>query len=127
MISSLFIKGDKVLTKNSAFPYQVSAVNILSTGESEYELSDSLSVVKLNHVKEFELLFNDINHAVMLRDIEFSFHESDLYIPKNEVTEKIIEHYTFKNNVTTFHSQTDESIWYDVPFSYNEFWAKKKG
>ena len=44
-------------------------------------------------------------------------HASDIYTLKNEITEKIISMYEFKNNVTCFISQIDNKTWYEIPFA----------
>lgn len=46
---------------------------------------------------------------------------SDLYVKKTDITEKIINEYEFKRNVTTFKSEIDSKIWYDIPFGYSEY------
>jgi hypothetical protein len=56
--------------------------------------------------------------------IETDHHESDLYIPVTEATMALIKAYEFKTNVTTFISQIDKKLWYDVPFGYMPFWEK---
>lgn len=66
-----------------------------------------------------------IFEMVKEKGIEFDNHESDLYIPKNEVTESLISVYDFKETVKTFRSQKDGKTWYDIPFAYDPFWEKK--
>ena len=57
---------------------------------------------------------------------EISNHESDLYVLKNSISEKFISSYEYKQNVTTFRSQIDNKIWYDIPFGYMvEHYAKR--
>lgn len=57
---------------------------------------------------------------------EIDTHESDLYVIKNEISEKWLYDYEFKNNVTTFTDSFNE-LWYDIPFGYaNEYAYKKK-
>lgn len=54
-------------------------------------------------------------------------HESDLYVLKNDISMAWLESYEFKASVTTFRSQIDNQIWYDIPFGYaNEYYAKRK-
>ena len=57
--------------------------------------------------------------------IEFDNHESDLYIPANEVTTKLIDAYDFKQNVTKFRNESNGKQWYDIPFAYDTFWNNK--
>jgi hypothetical protein len=51
-------------------------------------------------------------------------HESDLYVPCTQETEKLIEDYECKVNVSRFTSQVDGKRWFDVPFGYIPFWDK---
>ena len=71
---------------------------------------------------------NELWEQVKGLGIEHSNHASDLYIPVNEVTKKLIAEYEFKKNVTRFINNIDGKPWYDVPFAYGPFWenvAKK--
>ncbi len=54
--------------------------------------------------------------------IDIGYHESDLYIPVNEITQALIAQYDFKSSVIPFISQIDGMRWYDVPFAYLPFW-----
>lgn len=51
-------------------------------------------------------------------------HESDLYIPVNDVTKSLIGEYEYKSNVKQFVSQIDGRLWFDIPFGYTPFWNK---
>ena len=57
--------------------------------------------------------------------VEVDNHESDLYVPDNEVTRKIIEGYEFKGNCSRFRNAVDGEIWVDIPFSYDPWWDYK--
>jgi len=62
-----------------------------------------------------------------MRPEEISNHESDLYVLKNKISEKFVLEYKFKQNVSTFISQIDKEIWYDIPFGYMpEHYAQRK-
>lgn len=50
---------------------------------------------------------------------------SDLHVLKNATSEKFINEYEFKNNVTTFRSEIDNLIWYDIPFAYTEYYKER--
>jgi len=56
-------------------------------------------------------------------------HESDLYVPKNEVTSEIIHKAMregeLKSFVDIFMSERDNEWWYDIPFAYQPFWNEK--
>ena len=53
-----------------------------------------------------------------------SNHASDLYIKVTDTSTVLIEDYPYKNNVVTFTSNIDNTLWYDVPFAYDPFWDK---
>lgn len=50
--------------------------------------------------------------------------ESDLYIKKTPESTKLIAEYEFKSCVTTFRSDIDGCIWYDIPFAYAPYWEE---
>jgi hypothetical protein len=51
--------------------------------------------------------------------IPFDHHESDLYIPANEQTCVLLDNMVRKPfGITTFVSQIDGKLWYDIPFAY---------
>lgn len=125
-MKNVFQRGDLVSVEGKTLSYEIEEKNLSEDGEFFYNLKDLLGASFLLGINEKFISFKDINKAVKLRGIDFDSHESDLYIPKNEITEKIIEHYNFKNNVTEFISQIDNCTWYDIPFAFNDFWEKKK-
>jgi hypothetical protein len=51
-------------------------------------------------------------------------YQSDLYLKKDAVSQKLVESYEFKQSVTTFISQIDRELWYDIPFAYSPYWEK---
>jgi len=59
--------------------------------------------------------------------IQFSTHASDLYIPVNAQTQKLISQYEHKEIVTRFISQIDKKSWFDIPFAYKPWWDAKCG
>lgn len=63
-----------------------------------------------------------------MKETEIDNHESDLYVLKNEVTEKWLKGYEHKQNVKSFISETDGKQWYEIPFGYMpEHYAMTKG
>ena len=56
--------------------------------------------------------------------IEIKAHESDLYIPVNDTTKKLVDRYEFKCNVIVFHSHG--TMWYEIPFAYTPFWENRQ-
>ena len=66
---------------------------------------------------------NNLYDEVIELDINHDNHESDLYLPVNDITKKLlIKH---GGLVSTFISQIDGKQWFDVPFQYMPFWDKK--
>ena len=49
---------------------------------------------------------------------DIAHHCSDLYLKVNAISEKIVNEYEYKNNVTMFIDQIDRVLWYDIPFAY---------
>lgn len=64
-----------------------------------------------------------IYNQCKLLGIETDGHESDLYVKKTPVSEAIVGEYEYKNSVKEFH--TDNDWWYEIPFAFDPFWAKK--
>ncbi len=63
-----------------------------------------------------------IYEQVVEAGIEYTNHESDLYVPINEQTKKLVDEYIFKNSVTTFVDQVTGKPSYDIPFAYDPWW-----
>ena len=59
---------------------------------------------------------------------EIDNHYSDLYVLKNDISTKFVNglYADQKRNVTTFVSQIDKKVWYDMPFMYEEYYEKRK-
>jgi hypothetical protein len=57
--------------------------------------------------------------------VEIASHESDLYVPANEITDAIIREYEFKNQVTPFFDNITRTRWYDIPFAFEPYWITK--
>ena len=56
--------------------------------------------------------------------VDIASHETDLYVPVNDTTRKIISEYKFRSIVTTFKNQIDGKQWYDIPFAYLPAWRQ---
>lgn len=121
--NALFIKGDKVKWDGHQDEYTVKTV-FFDMGV-RYSLLSKDGVECGGRVFENELKFSSLYDAAKRRDVEIDSHESDLYVPVNEVTKKLVENYEFSRNVTTFVSQIDNKSWYDVPFGYIPYWEEK--
>ena len=65
---------------------------------------------------------------VVALNIPHDNHASDLYLPVNEVTRKLVSaaEYPHACNVTTFISQIDKRQWFDVPFAYEPYWQARQ-
>jgi len=59
--------------------------------------------------------------------VKIEHHESDMYVPKNEVTDAIIADYEFKDNCEEFYSDMSQEYWYDIPFAYDPYIEAKLG
>lgn len=70
-------------------------------------------------------MFRAIYTKVKELGIPTDNHESDLYIPVTEETKNLLKDYEYKNQVTTFTSNIDKKLWFDIPFAYVPFWEKK--
>lgn len=66
-------------------------------------------------------IFNQVKAA----GIPYASHATDLYIPVNNETRKIIAEYEFKSDVKTFVNQVEGGLWYDIPFAYLPAWEAK--
>lgn len=56
--------------------------------------------------------------------ITIDHHESDLYAVVSPVSQRLVDQYEYKENVTRFKS-SDGRIWFDIPFAYTPYWNKK--
>lgn len=52
---------------------------------------------------------------VLTKD-ELDRHETDLYAKVTPKSKELVNRYEFKTNVTTFKSELDGTLWYDIPF-----------
>ena len=50
--------------------------------------------------------------------VKIDNHCTDLYFPVTEETKKVVNSYIYKRNVTTFKSQIDGTLWFDIPFAF---------
>lgn len=65
-----------------------------------------------------------------MQEHEIDNWQSTLYVLKNEISDKFVEQYEFKNQVTNFIDNIDRVLWYEIPFGYanedyNERYGKK--
>ncbi|PGK51929.1 hypothetical protein CN918_29495 [Priestia megaterium] len=114
------LKKDKLITQkqyNKMFDIAVTNMN----GDGK------MSGQKQQNQNKKELTLREQLLAAGMKESEVDTHSSDLYVLKNDISTAFIENYEFKNNVTTFKSQIDGLIWYDIPFGYmNEHYELRK-
>lgn len=66
--------------------------------------------------------------AIMRAGIKSDCHESDLYIPDNPRTRRILKRFSLEaKNATRFQNRVDGGTWIDVPFACVPFWERKMG
>jgi hypothetical protein len=56
--------------------------------------------------------------------IPVEIHASDLWVPITDVSRAIVEKYEFFQHVTVFWSERDQTMCYDIPFGYAEYFSK---
>lgn len=72
----------------------------------------------------FQRLPGTLYDAVIELGIEHDNHESDLYIPDNELTRELVA--AFGHGSEKFRSNVDGKPWLDVPFQFVPFWQKRE-
>ena len=61
-------------------------------------------------------------HAIAAQELpaeDIDHHGSDLYIKFSAKSSALVNRLTCKSLLTTFHSQTDGNLWYELPLCYN--------
>ena len=58
--------------------------------------------------------------------LDIERHESDLYLRKSEKSVALVDAYAHRANVRQFVAP-DDSLWFDIPFAFDPFWAGKEG
>ena len=66
--------------------------------------------------------FTSFYEKVIEIGIEHDHHESDLYVPVTTQTKELVNNYEYGMMVTTFKSEIDGNMWYDIPFEYIPYW-----
>jgi hypothetical protein len=68
----------------------------------------------------------DLHAQCVAAGIPVESHCSDLYIPVNEITRKLVAEYAAAGGTRaeTFTSNIDGKRWYDVPFAYSPYWEE---
>ncbi len=63
----------------------------------------------------------DIYQELLDAGVLLFHHESDLYAKQTPISKNIVNNYYFITQVSTFISQIDGEIWYEIPFTYTPF------
>ena len=67
-------------------------------------------------------------HAIAAQELpaeDIDHHESDLYIKFSAKSSALVDRLTCKSLLTTFRSQTDGNLWYELPLCYNPAIGRK--
>lgn len=65
----------------------------------------------------------DIYKELKKAGCEIDNHCSDLYVKKTDKSTAIVNRYT--GTVSTFVSNTDKTIWYELPFQFTPWWEAR--
>lgn len=57
--------------------------------------------------------------------VKIENHCSDLYVPKNAITDQIVQLFAYCTMVETFTDNIDRTLWYNIPFCYDPYWINK--
>ena len=49
---------------------------------------------------------------------DIDHHESDLYLRKNSVSDKLVKEYDYPKQVTLFRDNIEHELWYEIPCTY---------
>jgi len=64
--------------------------------------------------------------------VETANHNSDLYVPVNDTTRKIIKEYNesvepgHEVKPEVFVGKIDRELWFDIPFMFDPFWEARR-
>lgn len=70
-------------------------------------------------------MFSVIYDKVITLGIEYDHHESDLYIPVNDQTKRLMKDFEYRILSKVFKSNIDGSPWYEIPFAYTPWWEER--
>ena len=56
---------------------------------------------------------------------EIDHWQTDLYLKVTPVSQKLVEEYDYKNQVSIFESNLGDGLWYDIPFAYTPEWERR--
>lgn len=126
-----FGSDHKIICKSDLFKavdnFLISEDGYFNVGLKAFEVIDTLKpldeyikeIIKSESYQDYVIEMGiPIMRKVKLLDIPHDHHCSDLYLFVNELTKKLVDKYEHKVSVTTFKSQTDGEMMYDIPFAY---------
>ena len=58
--------------------------------------------------------------------VKIENHFSDLYVPKNAITDQIVADYEFPAMISVFRDNIDHELWYDIHFAYDPYMFGRK-
>jgi hypothetical protein len=60
---------------------------------------------------------------MLANGVQIESHYSDMYVPVNDLTTRLLRHYKCRSNVTTFTNRVEGGLWFDIPFAYDPFFT----
>jgi hypothetical protein len=58
--------------------------------------------------------------------VEISNWQSDLYFPKNPITDKIVNSHRGEYYIGMFRNNNDNELWYEIPMAYDPYWEARR-
>ena len=89
----------------------------------EIKRNKTMDIKEMNKVLE-SYIENETHDNILelaqqqMKPEEIDHHQSDLYLKKTPISDKLIANYRWKNSVTTFRDNIDNELWYEIPFAY---------
>ena len=65
-----------------------------------------------------------LHQQLLAAGVDVDSHESDLYAMVTPESRRIVEE--SGHGSTMFRSEADGKLWYDLPFAFDPFWAKRQ-
>lgn len=65
-----------------------------------------------------------IYEAMKNAGVKIENHCSDMYVPKNAITDKIVSDYGASICARVFLDNIDHELWYDIAFAYEPYWKE---
>lgn len=71
--------------------------------------------------KEIEITELYIEIVKVMPSDQIDHWQSDLYVKCTPESQKIIDSYMYKDQVTIFRDQ-EKALWFDIPFAFKPYW-----